>query len=95
MVQDQCLTNEQLQNFIVPQFSALGMDSSQMVRTALASTISVVAVSLGKELTQRLLLNTISDMMKDEYHEVRLNIVAHAAEICGVSLLVLTKLHDI
>merc|ERR1712194_196661 len=51
---------------------------------ALASVIGDVAVQLGRDLTQRLLLSPISDMMKDEFHDVRLQVVSHAAEICGV-----------
>lgn len=84
LCKDQLFSSEQLQNFLVPQFSSLSMDPSQMVRTSLASVIFLVAQSLGKELTQRLLLSAISDLMKDEYHEVRLQAVSHAAEICGV-----------
>lgn len=82
LCEHQGFTTEQLQNFVVPQFSSLSLDPSQMVRTSLASVISIVATSLGREITQRLLLNSISDMMKDEFHDVRLQIVSHAAEIC-------------
>lgn len=84
LCKEQSFSSEQLQNFLVPQFSSLSMDPSQMVRTSLASVIFLVAQSLGKDLTQRLMLGIITDMMKDEYHEVRLQAVNHAAEICGV-----------
>merc|ERR1712032_1568488 len=35
-------------------------------------------------ITQRQLLSLISDLMKDEFHDVRLNIVSHAGLICEV-----------
>eukprot|EP00397_Hematodinium_sp_SG-2012_P010481 GEMP01010596.1.p1 GENE.GEMP01010596.1~~GEMP01010596.1.p1 ORF type:complete len:315 (+),score=54.99 GEMP01010596.1:210-1154(+) len=78
------LTTEQLTTFIVPQFQSLGLDGSQIVRSALADIIGPVSKALGRDLTQKLLLNTISELMKDEYHEVRQNIVSHAAQICAV-----------
>jgi len=80
----QCFTQEQFQNYIVPQFQSLALDPSQLVRSSLAGVIAVVATTLGRDLTQRLLLNSISDLMKDEFHEVRLHIVSDAAEICSV-----------
>jgi len=43
-----------------------------------------VAKMLGRDVTQRQLLNIISDLMKDEFHDVRLNIVLHAGLICEV-----------
>jgi len=84
MVKKDLFSLEQLQNYIVPQFQALSLDPSPLVRSALANVVSLVAKAFGRDLTQRLLLTCISDLMKDEYHDVRLNIVSHAAEICTV-----------
>lgn len=80
----QPLTSEQLQTHIVPLFAALGNDSSQPVRAALAQVLGPVAKALGRDVTQRQLLTLISDLMKDEFHDVRLNIVSHAGLICEV-----------
>mmetsp|Transcript_59858 Transcript_59858/g.129731 ORF Transcript_59858/g.129731 Transcript_59858/m.129731 type:complete len:590 (-) Transcript_59858:189-1958(-) len=78
------LTSEQLQSHILPQFQALGSDSAQPVRAALAQVIGPVAKVLGRDVTHRQLLSLISDLMKDEFHDVRLNIVSHAGLICEV-----------
>uniref|UniRef100_A0A7S1R1L9 Uncharacterized protein n=1 Tax=Alexandrium catenella TaxID=2925 RepID=A0A7S1R1L9_ALECA len=78
------LSAEQLQTYILPQFPSLALDSAQPVRAALAQILGPVAKVLGREVTQRQLLNLISDLMKDEFHDVRLNIVSHAGLICEV-----------
>merc|ERR1740121_968571 len=67
---------EQLQKFIVPQLQTVG--------AALAQILGPLAKVLGRDVTQRQLLNLISDLMKDEFHDVRLNIVSHAGLICEV-----------
>jgi serine/threonine-protein phosphatase 2A regulatory subunit A len=43
-----------------------------------------VAKALGRDVTQRQLLGLISDLMKDEFHDVRLNVVSHAGLLCEV-----------
>jgi len=94
----QPLTTEQLQQFILPQFQSLGLDSAQPVRAALAQVLGPVAKALGRDVTQRQLLPLISDLMKDEFHDVRLNIVSHAGLLCevlGVDGLVHSLLHTI
>mmetsp|Transcript_12475 Transcript_12475/g.33527 ORF Transcript_12475/g.33527 Transcript_12475/m.33527 type:complete len:593 (+) Transcript_12475:69-1847(+) len=78
------LSPEQLQQYILPQFQSLGLDSAQPVRAALAQVLGPVAKVLGRDVTQRQLLSLISDLMKDEFHDVRLNIVSHAGLICEV-----------
>jgi serine/threonine-protein phosphatase 2A regulatory subunit A len=78
------LSPDQLLTHIVPQFQSLGLDSSQLVRAALAQVLGPVAKALGRDVTQRQLLSLISDLMKDEFHDVRLNIVLHTGLICEV-----------
>merc|ERR550532_1548868 len=78
------LSSEQLQQYVLPQFQTLGLDSAQPVRAALAQVLGPVAKSLGRDVTQRQLLSLISDLMKDEFHDVRLNILSHAGLICDV-----------
>merc|ERR1712217_693392 len=78
------LASQQLQDHILPQFQTLGLDSAQPVRAALALVLGPVAKSMGRDVTQRQLLSLISDLMKDEFHDVRLNIVSHAGLICEV-----------
>jgi len=92
------LSNEQLTTNILPQFQALGLDSAQPVRAALANVLGPVAKALGRDITQRQLLPLISDLMKDEFHDVRLNVVSHAGLLCevlGVDGLVHSLLHTI
>jgi len=78
------LTNEQLQQYILPQFQSLALDSAQPVRAALAAVLGPVSKRLGRDVTQRQLLSLISDLMKDEFHDVRLSMVGHAGLICEV-----------
>merc|ERR1719253_391775 len=78
------LTSDQLQQHILPQFQSLGIDSAQPVRAALAQVLGPVAKALGRDVTQRQLLSLISDLMKDEFHDVRLNIASHAGLLCEV-----------
>jgi len=89
-IMDDCLqlkhpfTTEQLISQILPQFQQLAVDPAQPVRAALAQVIGSVAKAVGRETTQRHLLGIISDLMKDEFHDVRLNIVSHSGLICEV-----------
>lgn len=78
------LTSEQLQTHILPQFQVLRNDLAQSVRAAVAQVLGPVAKALGRDVTQRQLLEIISELMKDEFHDVRLNIVSHAGLICEV-----------
>jgi len=91
-------TTAQLQESILPQVLALGIDPAQPVRAALAQALGPLAKVLGRDVTQRQLLNLISDLMKDEFHDVRLNIVSHAGTICevlGVDGLAHSLLHTV
>jgi len=91
-------TAEQLQQHILPQFQALGVDSASSVRAALAQVLGPVAKALGKEITQRQLISLITELMKDEFHDVRLNIVSHAGLVCeviGTEGLVQSLLHTV
>merc|ERR1712151_1246612 len=77
-------TSQQLLQSILPHFHSLGEDAAQPVRAALAHVLGPVAKILGRDVTQRQLLSLISDLMKDEFPDVRLNIVSHAGLICEV-----------
>eukprot|EP00933_Yihiella_yeosuensis_P025042 TRINITY_DN19417_c0_g1_i1.p1 TRINITY_DN19417_c0_g1~~TRINITY_DN19417_c0_g1_i1.p1 ORF type:complete len:596 (-),score=110.56 TRINITY_DN19417_c0_g1_i1:125-1912(-) len=77
-------TSEQLQTYIVPQITQLGNDPAAPVRAALAQILGPMAKALGRDVTQRQLLSVISELMKDEFHDVRLNSVSHAGLICEV-----------
>eukprot|EP00931_Biecheleriopsis_adriatica_P025840 TRINITY_DN15782_c0_g1_i1.p1 TRINITY_DN15782_c0_g1~~TRINITY_DN15782_c0_g1_i1.p1 ORF type:complete len:588 (+),score=127.56 TRINITY_DN15782_c0_g1_i1:84-1847(+) len=76
-------TCEQLQQYVLPQFQSLSVDA-QSVRSALAHAIGPVAKVLGKDVTERQLLTLITDLLKDEFHDVRLNMAGHAGLICEV-----------
>jgi serine/threonine-protein phosphatase 2A regulatory subunit A len=92
------LSNEQMQQHIVPYLTTMGIDAAQPVRAALAQVLGPMAKSLGRDVTQRTLLPLISDLMKDEFHDVRLNIVGHAGlfcEVLSVDGLVHSLLHTI
>jgi len=78
------LSNDQLQKELLPCFQKLCDDPAQPVRAALASVLGPVVRVVGPAVTQSQLLQLISDLMKDELHDVRLNIVSHAGLLCEV-----------
>src|SRR3984957_3220632 len=61
---------------IVPCVRDLSQDSSQHVRAALANQISGLAPLLGKDATIEHLLPLFLHLLKDEFPEVRLNIIS-------------------
>ena len=61
---------------IVPCVRDLSQDSSQHVRAALANQISGLAPLLGKEATIEHLLPLFLHLLKDDFPEVRLNIIS-------------------
>lgn len=61
---------------IIPCVRDLSQDSSQHVRAALANQISGLAPLLGKEPTVEHLLPLFLHLLKDDFPEVRLNIIS-------------------
>lgn len=66
---------------IVPCVRDLCQDSSQHVRAALANQITGLAPLLGKEATSEQLLPLFLHMLKDEFPEVRLNIISKLDQV--------------
>lgn len=60
----------------MPCVRDLSQDSSQHVRAALANQISGLAPLLGKESTIENLLPLFLHLLKDDFPEVRLNIIS-------------------
>ena len=71
---------------IVPCVRDLSQDSSQHVRAALANQISGLAPLLGKESTTEHLLPLFLHLLKDEFPEVRLNIISKLETVNGGTL---------
>lgn len=61
---------------LMPCIRDLSTDSSQHVRAALATQISGLAPQLGKEATIEHLLPLFLQLLKDEFPDVRLNIIS-------------------
>lgn len=59
----------------------LATDSSQHVRAALATQIAGLAPLLGKEATIDQLLPLFLQLLKDEFPEVRLNIISKLEQV--------------
>jgi len=66
---------------IVPFVRELCQDSSQHVRAALAQQITGLAPLLGKEATIEHLLQLFLHLLKDEFPEVRLNIISKLEQV--------------
>lgn len=68
---------------IIPCVRDLSHDTSQHVRAALANQISGLAPLLGKEATIENLLPLFLHLLKDEFPEVRLNIISKLQTVNG------------
>jgi len=66
---------------IVPCVRDLCQDTSQHVRAALATQISGLAPLLGKQPTIEHLLPLFLHLLKDEFPEVRLNIISKLDQV--------------
>ena len=65
----------------MPCVRDLCQDSSQYVRAALATQISGLAPLLGKDATIEHLLTLFLHLLKDEFPEVRLNIISKLEQV--------------
>ncbi|KAF3588530.1 hypothetical protein F2Q69_00027531 [Brassica cretica] len=79
-------------NNVIPTlvWQELSTDSSQHVRSALASVIMGMAPILGKDSTIEHLLPIILSLVKDEFPDVRLNIISkldQVNQVIGIDLL--------
>lgn len=61
---------------LLPCVKDLVIDTNQHVRAAVASNISGLAPILGKDLTIEYLLPLFLQLLKDEFPDVRLNIIS-------------------
>ena len=68
---------------IVPCVRDLSHDTSQHVRAALANQISGLAPLLGREATVEHLLPLFLHLLKDEFPEVRLNVISKLETVNG------------
>lgn len=70
------LERETLLHEVMPSIEELVSDQSQHVRAALGTQISGLAPILGKDETISHLLPMFLQMLKDEFPDVRLNIIS-------------------
>jgi serine/threonine-protein phosphatase 2A regulatory subunit A len=66
---------------LLPCVRDLSTDQSQHVRAALANKISGLAPLLGKDATTEHLLPLFLHLLKDEFPDVRLNIISKLEEV--------------
>ena len=78
---------------IVPCVRDLSQDSSQHVRAALANHIAGLAPLLGKESTIEHLLPLFLHLLKDEFPEVRLNVISKLEIVNNGAWLLHVSLH--
>ena len=71
----------QVVSAILPCVKELAADSSQYVRSALASVVMEVAPVLGKSATIEHLLPVFLSLLKDDFPEVRLNIIGKLEQV--------------
>lgn len=79
----------QVVSTILPCVKELAADSSQYVRSALASVVMELAPVLGKSATIEHLLPVFLSLLKDDFPDVRLNIISKLDQVC----LLLTSAH--
>lgn len=80
-------------NRIVPCVRDLCQDTSQHVRAALANQISGLAPLLGKDSTIEHLLPLFLHLLKDEFPEVRLNIISKLDQVNAGTSACLSSVH--
>ena len=84
------LTKATVLNKIVPVANELSQDPQENVRASLASTITELSPILEKQATIDKLLPVFLIMLKDEFPDVRLNIISNLSvvnETIGINLL--------
>jgi serine/threonine-protein phosphatase 2A regulatory subunit A len=75
------LAGEAVISALLPCVKELSTDSSQFVRTALASVVMELAPLLGKAATIEHLLPVFLALLKDDYPDVRLNIISKLEQV--------------
>ena len=70
---------------ILPSIKELAADTSQYVRSVLASVAMELAPVLGKQSTIEHLLPVLLSLLKDDCPEVRLNIISKLDEVSSTS----------
>lgn len=76
------ITPDQLQDELWNPFSSLVNDAASSVRVEVAGVLGPVILKMGKSCKQH--LSILTDLMKDEFHDVRLNAVKHTGSICEI-----------
>ena len=71
----------QVMQAVLPCVKELSSDSSQYVRAALAAVVMELAPVLGKAATIDSLLPVFLSLLKDEYPDVRLNIISKLDQV--------------
>ncbi len=66
---------------MLPCVKDLAADGSQYVRTALAGVVMELAPALGKAATIEHLLPVFLSLLKDDFPDVRLNIIAKLDQV--------------
>lgn len=75
------LKSDAVTSAVVPCVKDLAADTSQYVRSALAAVVMELAPVLGKNATIELLLPVFLSLLKDEFPEVRLNIISKLDQV--------------
>jgi hypothetical protein len=76
-----CLTPLQIVQHVIPCVRELSMDSSQYVRAALASVVMELAPVMGKQHTIEHLVPVFLTLLKDQYPDVRLNVISKLDQV--------------
>ena len=83
----------QVVSAILPCVKELAADSSQYVRSALASVVMELAPVLGKAATIEHLLPVFLSLLKDDFPDVRLNIISKLDQVLVGSLAQVSTVH--
>ena len=71
----------QVTKLVLPCIRALAADSSQHVRSSLATVVMELAPTLGKAATIEHLLPVFLSLLKDDVPDVRLNIISKLDQV--------------
>lgn len=76
---------DKLATILLPPLSSVALDSSALVRSGLADALGEISMSLGKEATIQKIVPIAQDLIKDENHDVKLNLINSIMKIASIT----------
>eukprot|EP00922_Rhytidocystis_sp_ex-Travisia-forbesii_P050392 GHVS01074920.1.p1 GENE.GHVS01074920.1~~GHVS01074920.1.p1 ORF type:complete len:646 (-),score=134.34 GHVS01074920.1:181-2118(-) len=79
------LSSQQVATLVVPSLELLAKDPVHSVRAEVACVVVTLCHVMGSELAEKHLMLMLSELLRDEQFEVKLNLLSRSGEICSVA----------